>query len=214
MKLFLSSLGIPEPRALMDLVGVKGTVKVASIRDAWGPYGLDRQKEFDGYATAQLQSINAEHSVVNLADYENDQSGLMNALSGFDLIWIHGGNTFVLNYSIQKSGFGNVIRKLLDEGIAFGGDSAGAVIACPTLHGIELVDDSSVAPEVLYNGLNLISFGIIPHWGLKKYAGIMSEAEKRMKQHVNRVIRLADTDFIVVNDNTVTLHRENKIIPI
>lgn len=207
MKLYLSSLGIPNPKALTKLVGKSGTINVASIRNAWEPYSEERQKEFAEYIKLQQRSINANYEHVDLADYQDNEQRLSSKLKEFDLIWLHGGNTFVLNYRIQQSGFHRIIGELLGGGLVLGGDSAGAVVATPTLHGIELADKPSDAPEVYFNGLGLVKFGIIPHWGLDKYKEVMTDTENEMKRHVDKVQRLTDDDFIVVDDGLRTLYK-------
>jgi peptidase E len=50
----------------------------------------------------------------------------------------------------------------------YGDDSAGACLAGPSLHDIELADNPEDAPEAIFTGLALVKFAIVPRWGNKK----------------------------------------------
>ena len=51
-----------------------------------------------------------------------------------------GGNSFLLLRAMKQSGFDKLIVPLVENDIlVYAGFSAGAVLATPTLHGIELV---------------------------------------------------------------------------
>ena len=81
-----------------------------------------------------------------------------------------GGNSFVLRRAMRQSGFDGVIRDLLDaDAIAYGGYAAGAVVAGPTLRGLELMDDPWELPvgydeQLIWHGLGLTPFTIVPHY--------------------------------------------------
>ena len=81
-----------------------------------------------------------------------------------------GGNTFYLNHKIHKTGFDELIKAALANGLVYGGTSAGAVVAEPTLHGVEFIDNPKDAPQVIWEGLGLVDFGIVPHWVWKRTA--------------------------------------------
>jgi dipeptidase E len=66
---------------------------------------------------------------------------------------------------MRQSGF-DLIQ---DGALVYGGFSAGAVVATPTLKGIELVDDpheipDGYEPEVIWEGLGLYDAAIAPHY--------------------------------------------------
>ena len=84
------------------------------------------------------------------------------------MVWVRGGNTFLLKSIFEQSGFDTVIFDLLNQDkIVYGGYSAGIVILTPTLKGIELVDDLSLVPDKYtfrWDGLGILPFSIAPHY--------------------------------------------------
>jgi dipeptidase E len=71
---------------------------------------------------------------------------------------------------MKQSGFDQIIVDLLKQDkIAYGGFSAGSVIAAPTLKGIDIIDDPAIVTEgydseIIWEGLKLIDFSIVPHY--------------------------------------------------
>jgi dipeptidase E len=121
-----------------------------------------------------------------------DKTAVEESLKQKDLVWVMGGNTFYLNFLLHKSGFKDVIKKLLKEGLVYGGESAGAVVAGSTLHGIEYLDDPKLSPEVIWEGLKLFDFGIIPHWGLSEYGESLLDAKREMERYA--IVSTIDND--------------------
>ena len=91
----------------------------------------------------------------------NDKE-LRKALSA-DIIWLGGGNTFYLRWILRESGADEIIIDLINNGAVYAGWSAGAIIAGPTLEGVENMEETSNLPEMITTGLNLTSTIVIPH---------------------------------------------------
>lgn len=91
------------------------------------------------------------------------------ALAGVDLVWVTGGNTFLLRRAMRQSGFDAAVARLVRAAaLIYAGWSAGAVVAGPTLRGVELVDDPHALaegydPAPVWDGLNLVPFTPVPH---------------------------------------------------
>jgi len=113
------------------------------------------------------------------------------------------GNTFYLNYHLHKSGFADVIKGLLENGLVYGGESAGAVVAGVTLHGVEKVDDPNESPEVIWQGLSLIDQGVLPHWGWDKYQGPIEAAKIEMEKFTP-VVTMTNGQAIIVENGETT----------
>ncbi|MBU1131316.1 Type 1 glutamine amidotransferase-like domain-containing protein [Patescibacteria group bacterium] len=62
---------------------------------------------------------------------------LWNMLEHKDAVYLSGGNTFYLLKAARESGFVKVIKDLIEKGVVYLGESAGAYLACPT---IEMAD--------------------------------------------------------------------------
>ncbi len=63
-----------------------------------------------------------------------DVSALMQVLAQTDLLWVNGGNTFYLRWLLQASGADRLIAQAVQAGMVYGGGSAGAIVAGPTLN--------------------------------------------------------------------------------
>lgn len=119
---------------------------------------------------AELESLGFVVGDLELRDYFHGNPGLDERLHDADLVWVLGGNAFVLRRSMAMSGFDTaILHHLREEKITYGGFSAGAVMAPRTLHGIEFMDDPGATPEgytsdIVWDGLGLIDFSIIPHY--------------------------------------------------
>jgi dipeptidase E len=123
---------------------------------------------------------------------------LRNELAMHSLVWVMGGNSFYLNYLVRQSGLPDFIRSLLEQGLVYGGESAGAVLACSTLHGVELLDDPKEAPDTIWDGLSLVDFGVVPHWGMEKYSELLEKCKAEMEKYVKTKV-LTNDQAVVVN---------------
>jgi dipeptidase E len=170
MRLYLSSYRLGNAvETLLRLIG--GGRRVAIVANA-----LDlipdqqrahfRQTTYDPVVEFARLGLQAE--MLDLRDYFGGK-GLDATLSRCDLVWILGGNSFVLRRAMAQSGFDRAIATALagDE-LVYGGFSAGAVVATPTLRGIEVMDDPQPVPvsyarDIVWDGLGLVDFSIVPH---------------------------------------------------
>ncbi len=107
---------------------------------------------------------------LDLRDHFGRPDGLAEALAGVRLIWANGGNAFLLRRAMMQSGLDRILRERVLAGtLMYGGWSAGAVVAGPTLRGVELMDDPEAVvdgylPEPIWDGLGLVDFSIVPHF--------------------------------------------------
>jgi dipeptidase E len=163
MKLYLSSIGIPAPEDLAKLLGKPlAETTVALIPNAKDYYSKRAWDYKINSRIAYMERFGFKIEVVDLRNY-SDQSVLSDKLSAYDLIWAMGGNTFTLRYEARRSGFDKIIQPLLDKGIVYGGDSAGALLVGLSLAGIESADEPEFAEEVIEDGIGLVPFHILPH---------------------------------------------------
>jgi dipeptidase E len=107
---------------------------------------------------------------LDLRDHFGAPQALAARLRGVGLVWATGGNAFLLRRAMRQSGFDTLIGPLLAaDALVYGGWSAGAVVACPDLRGIDLIDDphqlaEGYDPAPVYDGLNLIALHLVPHY--------------------------------------------------
>jgi len=82
-----------------------------------------------------------------------------------NVIHIEGGNTFYLLKIIRETGFGEILKELLEEGRVYVGTSAGAYIACPTIEVANWNDDGKDKFGVTdFTALNYVPFVLKVHY--------------------------------------------------
>ncbi|MGN2641392.1 Type 1 glutamine amidotransferase-like domain-containing protein [Nocardia takedensis] len=167
MRLFLSSYRFGAHRdRLLDMVGAPGRVAVIpNACDAWPAM-------WQGAVTSDLGPLRAmgfRPEVLDLRDYIGEPDSLARRMAEFPLLWVRGGNTFVLRAQFARSGADLVLPRLLaEDALVYAGYSAGACLLTPDLHGLETSDDPGeveptcgVAPR--WDGLGLVDRPIVPH---------------------------------------------------
>lgn len=206
MRLYLSSYRIGD-RAGSLLALLSDGRRAAIIENALDNISpaareLYRTEAYD--PVAELGSLGIAASPLDLRQYFGDPEGLRARLSQFDLVWVTGGNAFVLRRAMKQSGFDDVIVDLLDhDRIVYGGFSAGAVVAAPSLEGIHLMDDPDEAPPgydraPVWDGLGLIDHAIVPHY--RSPHSESAAAERAVRHLCGRGLRyraLRDGEVIV-----------------
>lgn len=180
MKLYLSSRGIPNPKAFLKL-SKSGPHHVVIIPTGWNTSPQSKSAPFIDEILHQFNEMHFSHELLNLEDFAGNGEGVRQELQSADAVWVLGGNSFYLNYWMHKSGFDTVLPGLLKKGLVYGGESAGAVVAGRTLHGIELLDNPDDAPDIIWAGLNLVDFGILTHWDHPKYADRIQQVYDEMQ---------------------------------
>ncbi len=171
MRLYLSSfrfgdridllLGLVKPGAR---VGV-----IANALDALAPAARAAYARAVHDPIAELRAHGLDAGELDLRRHFGKPNDLESELARLDLVWATGGNAFLLRRAMRQSGFDALIGQLLAEDrLAYGGESAGAVVAAPSLKGIDLMDDptelaAGYDPAPVWDGLNLIAFHLVPH---------------------------------------------------
>lgn len=211
MRLYLSSYGLGnQPHALVDLLGAN---KRAAIISNAGDYHTETEiAERIDSDVAAFAAIGIEAQELDLKQYFGKQAELAAALGQYGLVWLRGGNSFVLQRAIDASGFTEVIKTLLakDE-IVYGGYSAGAVVASPNLRGIDIVDDPNMVPEgysaaVPWQGMHLIDYSIAPHYRSNHPESEAIERTVEYFEHQNMPYRaLRDGQVIVIKGSDETV---------
>lgn len=201
MKLYLSSYRVPTPDDLLNLLPSEPSkTKVVIIANA-KDYLIPRAR------TVKLKAINTflqklgfdDMREVDLRDYD-DSAQLKKDLEEANMIWVVGGNTFCLIEQVRNSGFDQIIQGLLEKGIVYCGESAGAVIAGSSLRGVELDDEPEFAEKIIWDGLGLIDKFILPHADNKFYQN--SNEQSKQLYSADDVVRLNDNQALIVNNTT------------
>jgi dipeptidase E len=166
--MYLSSFRMGDhPEDLVALVEAgRQAVVIANAMDH--EPGADRhagvQRELDA-----LADLGIEAEELDLRTYFGQPERLGRCLRACGLVWLRGGNVFLLRYSLAASGADSVLTALVrEDALVFGGYSAGPCVLGPTLRGFEIADDPDAVPSIygaspVWDGLGVLDYVIVPH---------------------------------------------------
>ncbi len=101
-------------------------------------------------------------------------------LSTFDAVFVSGGDSTVLCREMVRTGFDEVLKRAIDDGLVYIGISAGSMYAAGNLD----------------NGLHIILNPVIPHWSGQKATEITNSSAK---------IYLSDGQALYVENDKIRL---------
>lgn len=207
MKMYLSSFRLGDnPQQLVDLVGSNKRVAVIANSIDFGD-DLERRKAGVQREIDDLKQLNLEPEEVDLRNYFGKSEKLAKKLSEFGVLWVRGGNTFILRRAFKESGMDKwLISQKDNKELVYAGYSAGVCILSPTLKGLEIVDDpnlisESYKKEVVWDGLGLISFAFAPHY--KSNHPETEMVDKEVEYYIKKGVEykaLHDGEAIVIDN--------------
>jgi dipeptidase E len=156
------------------------------------------QKEFR--SLARLETINAELMT---------QREIEEVLRRAALVYVPGGNTFLLNHRLHVSGVMPYLRKRLQSGLPFVGFSAGTILCGPN---ILTSKDMNTVETPHFDGLNLVPFNFLVHYDGDGYGQSAVHDEWLGDYyffHDNPVVLLSDGAYVKVDGKKTTLVRGN-----
>jgi dipeptidase E len=122
------------------------------------------------------------------------------------VVYISGGNTFLLNHRLHISGLMPYLRKKVQAGLPVVGFSAGMIVCGPN---ILTSKDLNSVETTYFSGLNVSSFNYFAHYvsntyGESEHDGWLSDYHVF---HDNAVIMLSDGAYVKVDGKKTTLVR-------
>jgi len=208
MKYYLSSYkigGKTEVEKLKKLIPTnKKTAYISNALDYSDD--IERRKRSEQADIEELTLVGMKVENFDLRDYFNQPEKLKQDIAKYGVIWVRGGNAFVLRQAMKLSGLDSALEVLAKSkaDILYGGYSAGVCILGPSLRGLELVDDVNQRPykenpDLIWEGLNFFDYIIIPHY---KSDHPESEAVDKVveyfEKHNIKFKTLSDGDVLVI----------------
>ena len=153
------------------------------------------EKAFDGLA--QLAEINAELMT---------QREIENILRDAALVYIPGGNTFLLNHRLHTCGVTPYLKKKIQNGLPLVGFSAGTIVCGPN---ILTSKDMNTVETTHFDGLQVTPFNFLPHYPKDAYGQSVQDDWLGDYHffHDNPVIMLCDDAYIKVDGKKTSLVR-------
>lgn len=170
MKLYLSSYRLGNHsnklQALVNQPGAKVAVCANAIDHARSD---DKRQAIVQRECDDMRNLGFIPEELDLREYFN-KDNIVEKMKEYKLIWINGGNVFLLVKAMKQSGFDKVFNKLIKtEKLIYAGYSAAFCALAPSLRGMELVDDKDVQVDgyqeaIIWEGFSLIDFYPVVHF--------------------------------------------------
>jgi dipeptidase E len=168
MRMYLSSFRMGDrPDRLVELLDAPGPAAV--IANAIDGASDDVRREGVEHELGALAELGVDAEELDLRDYFGGRERLASGLMRHRLVWVRGGNTFMLRHALAASGADGILTDLLErDALVYAGYSAGCCVLAPSLHGLDLVDDPEAVAETygvppIWEGLGLLDYAFVPH---------------------------------------------------
>lgn len=169
MNLYLSSYRIGQSSA--DLAKLHGTGRAFVVSNALD-FSRDAERRQNGLAREieDLRQCGIVAEPLDLRSFFHKPQLLGKRLEEASMLWVVGGNTFLLRRAMAQSGLDAILAtKREDPNFLYAGYSAGVCVLSPLLEGIHLADNPQAKAdgftgEILWSGLGLINYYFVPHF--------------------------------------------------
>jgi len=212
VRLYLSSFRLGDhPEHLVRLTGEGARIAVIANSCDGAPPEVRReavQQELDALGGIGLQPREIDlRELAGAADVRE-------AVADVDVLWVRGGNTFVLRVALQRSGADVVLeRAVRADSLVWGGYSAGGCVLAPSLRGLDLVDPvdevAQVQPgaDVVWDGLGILDRPFVPHWSSPGHpeTDMIDEVVAHYDTSGTSYWKLRDGQALVVDGDTSTV---------
>jgi len=181
------------------------------------PYREDKDQATVAYLP--LASLYAEkwleynktafHDLARLVEIDAElmtQKEIENIIREAALVYITGGNTFLLNHRLHASGVLPYLKKKIQNGLPVVGVSAGMIVCGPN---ILTSKDMNTVGTAHFNGLNVSPFNFFAHYALDAYGQSVQDdwLSDYHFFHDNAVIMLCDNAYVKTDGKKTTLVR-------
>ncbi len=181
MNLYLSSYLIGDSgQKLAELAKGKHALLVSNALDFSDD--RDRRESAREREISRLTELGISCEALDLRDYFSSQNALRNKILESGMLWVVGGNTFLLRKAMFLSGLDKMIYdRIDDENFLYGGYSAGVCVLSPSLKGIHLADEPDAKSHgydhpTIWEGLGIIDYYIVPHYRCDHFESASMEA--------------------------------------
>lgn len=196
-KLLLTSTGFTNPqiaKTFLQLVHKKHSditvlfIPTAARTDEELSYVKESKKELHSLGIRNIVVINLNRCI----SYHE--------INNADCMYVCGGNTFYLLHKIRETGFGEVVKKFVEDGKVYVGVSAGSIIAGPDISVAEPFDKNDVCLSE-FTGLLLTNNVVSPHYS-EKERHIVDKIKRKSKY---KIITLTDNQALLIVGETETI---------
>jgi dipeptidase E len=217
--MYLSSYRLGDhPERMVAML--KAPARAAVIANACDAYpsetrpGLETRRQAGvSFEIAALGGLGIEAEELDLRAYFGRKERLAAELARYQLVWVRGGNTFVLRHAMAESGADALLIDLLRrDALVYAGYSAGVCVLTPGFRGLEVVDEPAAVSriygtEARWDGLGVLDHYFVPHYRTPGHPE--TEMCERLANHYRTAglphVTLRDGQAIVIDGGTTTI---------
>jgi dipeptidase E len=200
-KLFLVSQAVSAPQndELCKLTGRPArTTSLALIENAADMAPV--QPKWVAQNRQMLEQFGYNIELIDLRKFVHAPVDLLQKLQHKQIVWLGGGNTYYLRWMLLASRADEMIVHLVSRGLlVYGGGSAGAIVAGPTLKYFELADNPEGVPTIIQDGLHLTEKVIVPHIDNRALAAISEDINQKLLREKYKTVPLKDAQVYIIN---------------
>ena len=184
------------------------------LKYGYGLTGISKNEMKIGYVTTAAKGTRTDFNQklkLTIREYgypieeidieEKSREELKNFFKHKNIIQVEGGNTFYLLKAVKATGFGEILKELLNQGKIYIGTSAGAYIMCPT---IEVSDWNNKTVNRFgltdFSALNYVPFALKVHYE-NEMEKLVKEKMKTLKYPL-RILRDGQ-GLVIENDKFI-----------
>ncbi len=196
-KLLLTSAGFENPEIWEEFLKLVNK-HASEIKLIFVPTASRTKEELHYVEKAKNELLDFGITNQNIKTLNLDHIILYEEVSGFDAIYVCGGNTFYLLDRVRKTGFDKIIKQFLKDGKIYVGVSAGSILLGPNIEIASLGDKNKCGLND-FTGLNLVEIAISPH------------ANKKERQAIEDFRKKVNYPIVPLNDNQAILALDDKV---
>lgn len=204
MRLYLSSQGFGDQlERLQAMVG--SNKKILFIDNAKDDLSDSDRLLHVAEKKIEFEKAGFEFHELDLRNYFQDAALLQAIVHASGMVWVSGGNTFILRRAMVYSGLDVILADGLNRDLfVYGGSSAGSIVMTKTLRGTENGDDPYAVPdgyneEIVWNGIGLIYPQLVPHYGSDWFGDQAQAMADYFDQNGLKYETLADGQVYIVD---------------
>jgi dipeptidase E len=196
-----SSVGFPPLRPLIDAVrgwipqGSGRTVAYIPAASTASTYISLTAAAFEGIAAVEVVGVDAEWAP-DARDVERVRTA--------DLLYVSGGNTYLLARRLHRSGLDEVVRERVLAGVPLLTFSAGTVLCGPT---IVSTNDWNVVESSRFEGLGILPFHVNVHYP------IGAEARAQRADRILHFLDLRREPLVALEDDAWLAIAGGAVVP-
>jgi dipeptidase E len=169
--MYLSSFRVGErPDRLLALLRGRHHAEVAVIANAMDAQPGQERLAGVEHEISTLTALGLQPIELDLREFFGQpKATVAAALARFPMVWLRGGNVFMLRYALARSGADTALTVLLrQDSVVYAGYSAGSCVLAPSLHGLDYCDDPQVVrrtygDQPVWTGLSILDYVVVPH---------------------------------------------------